>query len=235
MPECPSCGAPDLTPGGVCASCGAAAPAAPDEVRDKIGVPEAAPRESIPADLPPAREARRIRGLAVPIVAALLVVGIGYPLTALAVIQVGRLPSTPPGPEDPGEAFLAPSEPGVPAGRARLTGAVVFDGPAAPLGCQAGGPKLVTAGTGAESYSILLNLPAGSGPGAYPLESASTTFVSVSRSEGTQAWSSLRRPRATGTINVGADGSLSARFQGLEATGGGAAGTVGGTVEVRCG
>lgn len=170
-----------------------------------------------------------------PLVAALLVLGIGYPLTALAVTLVGRSVVQPSeSPEGSGEAFLGSSPPGVPAGRARLTGAVTFNGPATPLGCQSGAPKLVTFGSGAEAYSLVLSVPAGSGPGTYPL--SGTTFVAVNRTGApAQTWTSLRRPNARGSISLGADRSLSARFSGLEGAGSGVAGTVEGTVEVRCG
>jgi len=225
--RCASCGAPDHTAGTVCAACGAAPTGARSD-DDRIGVPAGPPLAVIPDDLPPAREARRIQGMAVPLVAALVVVGIGWPLTALGVSQVGRLPSSEPpsSTETPGAA-----------GRARLAGAVTFSGSATPAGCLAGGtPRIVTLGSGAEMYSILMSVPPNSPPGTYAVGAAGGTFVAVTRlGGGSQTWSSLGQAQARGTVAVGADRSVAARFAGLAPNGGGAEGMVEGAVEARCG
>lgn len=217
-----------------CPYCGAAARAAPPPP------PAAATsdRETLPAELPPPHEARRIQGIAVPLVAALVVLGIGFPLTALAVSQVGRLPSTtqllPPtdepgaGPGVPGAAVRSGS------GRARLTGAVTYEGPVTPIGCTTSTPRVATIDAGPNRFTVLTNAP-GVAPGTYPLATATGTFVAVSRATGgSQMWTSLGRAAATGEITIGADRSVSARFSGLEANGGGAEGTVDGTIEMRC-
>lgn len=242
--------------GAACHYCGAAldaeAPDGPDVdgPRDGIDVagthagptasghedePQEAPQEPVPGDLPPAQEARRVRGWAVPLVAAAVVLGVGCPLTALAVSQANRLPvvsgdepaseldGTSPGSEAPGQK-----------GRARLTGALTYDGPALPLGCSVGIPRVVTLESGADRFSILLSVPEGAIPGAYQVETPST-FVAVSRLVGgTQTWTSLGRTSATGRVVLNADRSVTAEFRGLEASGGGAEGTLDGTVEVHC-
>lgn len=262
--ECPGCAAPLPLFGDTCHYCGAStageapaveAPAdeapdgeapdgeapdgeAPAEVADP---PPGEPSGELPEGLPAALEARRFRGLAVPLVAAAVVFGIGYPLTALSVSQVGRLPVVS-GTEAPSEE-VAPDAavpgavaPGAVAsrGRARLRGAFSYDGPAVPLGCNAGTPRLVTLDAGPDRYSILLSVPPDSGPGTYQV--AAATFVAVTRLvDGGQVWTSRGRANATGRVTVGTGRSVSAVFSGLEPNGGGAEGTVEGTVEVDCG
>lgn len=238
--ECGGCGAPGLPAGAAeCAFCGAPAPPASGGEPDDRHLEDE--REVVPPDLPEAQEARRIRGWAVPLVAGLVVVGVGYPLTALAVTQVTRVPAL---------AGLAPSEPiedltgttlldpvGAPkAGRARLSGAVTFEGPVTPIGCNPAMPSLATFGAGEARYSILVSVPAGSPAGLYPLQPTSPTFVAVTRlTGGAQTWTSLAKGGPTGDVTLRADRSVVARFRGLEPNGGGAAGTVDGSVEVRCG
>lgn len=228
--------------GSECVYCGTVAAAAPPPPPSQSASPAF---ETIPADLPRAHEARRIRGLAVPLVAAAVVLGIGLPLTAVAVSQVGRLPATDLVPSSGGEA--APTVPGevpnLPAGpaagggrgQARLAGAVAYEGTISPIGCTGGPPKLALFEAGAERYSVLMNAP-GVAPGTYPLGTANGTFVAVTKiAGGSQTWTSLGRAGAKGDITVGANSSVSARFSGLEGAGGGAEGTIEGTVEVRCG
>jgi len=119
--------------------------------------------------------------------------------------------------------------------RVRLTGSVTFNGPATTLRCTAGAPRIVTFDVGGSMYSALMSVPPPAAPGGHPLD-ASGPFVAVSHLVGGQeVWTSRNHSRATGTLNVGADGTVSARFRGLEPGGGGAAGTVDGEVESRCG
>ena len=249
-------------PARFCTYCGAAVPppppppasppaAPPFPPPPAVGAGQAPPahREAIPEGLPPAPEARRIRGLAVPLVAALVVGGIGLPLTALAVSQVGRLPEvgalapgpsteeTGPGAPGTGEAGAPESPPaGGGRGQVRLSGALVYDGPATPVGCAAGAPKVVTANAGGGLVSIVLSTPAAAGPGTYPLAMATGTFVAVTRQGAVnQVWTSVLSAAAAGDITIRADRSVSASFRGLQPNAGGAQGTVDGAVEVTCG
>lgn len=246
--ECTSCGAPAPAAGSECEFCGTVAAAPPPPPSAAPGDGTGPAFEAIPADLPRAHEARRIRGLAVPLVAAVVVLGIGLPLTAVAVSQVGRLPATDLVPSSggeaastvPGAAASRPAGQAAPAagggrGQARLAGAVVYEGAISPIGCTGGPPKLALFEAGAERYSVLMNAP-GVAPGTYPLGTANATFVAVTKiAGGSQTWTSLGRAGAKGDITVGANSSVSARFSGLEGAGGGAEGTIEGTVEVRCG
>ena len=233
--ECPTCGAPDGTGGAECVYCGAPLTTRPE--------PADAPLEgrgsatgTVPDDLPPAREARRFQGWAVPAAAAAVVLGIGLPLTALAVSQVDRLPAGLGTAADRGSSEPTVPPPG-PRGTARLNGAVTFDGAALPLGCRAGTPpKIATIERGADKYSILVTVPVGAGAGSYPLQAATGTFVAVTRlAGGSQTWTSLNQAGATGAVTVAADGSLKAEFSGLAPVGGGAEGTVNGVLEAGCG
>ncbi len=193
------------------------------------------PREAVAGDRAPAREARRFQGLAVPLVAAAVVVGIGYPLTALAVSQVGRLPATTTAVEG-GPGVPQGSGSGAGLGEARLSGAITFVGPVTPVGCSGALPRLVTVGSGGDRFSILLNVPAGARAGTYPLAAATNAFVAVSRLAGPgETWTSLNVGRARGEVTVADDQSVSARFSGLAPVGGGAEDEVAGTVQVRCG
>lgn len=228
--------------------CGTIAPAAPPPPPSAPPPDGRSPAfETIPADLPRAYEARRIRGLAVPLVAAVVVLGIGLPLTAVAVSQVGRLPATDLVPSSEGEGASTlpgggpvPNVPAAPAvgggrGQARLAGAVVYEGAISPIGCTGGPPKLALFDAGAERYSVLMNAP-GAAPGTYPLGTANATFVAVTKiAGGSQTWTSLGRAGAKGDITIGTNSSVTTRFSGLEGAGGGAEGTIEGTVEVRCG
>lgn len=199
--------------------------------------PSDEPADEVPAELPAAQEARRFRGLAVPLVAAAVVLGVGYPLTALAVSQVGRPPVAGSGGAAPEEAAAAAAPGPAPAGstgRARLAGAVRHEGPVTPIGCSSGPPRLVTLVAGPDTYSILVGVPAEAAPGIYPVE-GTTAFVAVSRlAAGGQIWTTRGRAGATGTVTVGANRSVTAVFTGLEPDGGGAEGTVEGSVEVEC-
>ncbi len=234
---CAACGAADVIPGAFCTACGAEAPAAdaPDEGEVQLGA-DPVDEGASPGDLPPAQEARRFQGLMVPLVAAAVVLGIGVPLTALAVSQVGQLPATAPEARTSGPPAPAPVVVGAPVGlgRARLAGSVTLDGAVTPLGCNDGRPpRLVLVGGGTDQYSIILTVPAEAG--TYQLEPSSGRFVAVTRIlGGAQSWTSRERPGATGVVTVGGDRSVSARFSGLEPNGGGAEGSVDGNVEVRC-
>lgn len=211
--------------GTVCHYCGTSTEVEAEVPAEQVG-PGGPTPELVPDDLPPAQEARRFRGLAVPLVAAAVVVGIGYPLTALAVSQAGRLPVAA-GDEDPAED--------VGKGRARLSGAFTYDGPVTPVGCAAGAPRLVTIEAEPQRYSVLISVSTGSAPGTYELE-GSKTFVALTQLlGGSQTWTSLGRTGATGQVTITAKGSVKAVFTGLQASGGGARGSVDGTVEVTCG
>ena len=188
--------------------------------------------DEAPAGPPPAREARRFRGLAVPLVAAAVVAAIGYPLTALAVSRV-RLPET------PGQEQSSAEGGGVgPRGRSprvRLSGAVTYDGPARPIECAGGTPILVTYGAGEDQVAIRLGLPSLVEPGSYEVK-GQDVFVAVTRLAGKgQTWSTRNQPDAAGRLQVHPDRSLSAQFSGLKPTGGAGEDTVQGSLEMRCG
>jgi len=174
-----------------------------------------------PVAVPPAREARRIQGVGVPLVAAALVAGIGLPLTALAVSLVDRSN------QDPGPLPVD--------GRARLSGAVTADGAASPVGCRPGAPVVLTVGSSEVRYSILLSVPTGATAGTYRLQPGTGTFVTVSQAATQRAWTSQGRAGATGEITLRRDGGVSARFSGLEPNSASETGTVDGAVEARCG
>jgi len=189
----------------------------------------------VSSDLLPPTEARRLQGLAVPVVAALVVVGIGLPLTAIAVSQVGRLPATSSGPSSARNGSGPVTSALGLGGRAHLAGAITFDGPVFPGPCTAGPPRVVALDAGTARYSVVLRAPAGAGPGTYELTATSGAFVAVTREAGApQTWSSIGQGGATGSLTVGSDGGVSARFRGLAAPAGAAAGTLEGSVEARC-
>ena len=223
--ECTGCGAPGTVDGATCAVCGA------DPTGDTAGpVTDPATPMADGADDPPATdssppaEAKRIRGLAVPLVSALVVAGVGLPLTAAAVALVRR--TSQPGTEIAGSA---------PPGRARLAGAVTADGPVTPVGCRAGDPVVLSVASGAERYSILINVPPGAAAGTYTLQPDAEVFITVSRATNQQAWTSRGRSGAAGEVTVREDRRVSASFRGLQASNPRTSGTVDGAVEVRCG
>lgn len=170
----------------------------------------------------PPGEATRIRGLAVPLVAAAVVLGIGGVLTALSLALVGR-PDV--------SARPAPSS----ASRARLSGAVDVEGTATNLGCLPGAPLVLIVNDGSFGYSVLIGVPPSPVVGSYALESGTGAFITVSKlgAEG-QTWTSKGRQRASGVVTIEADRSVSARFGGLEIVGPAFSGIVGGSVEARC-
>jgi hypothetical protein len=231
--ECASCGAPGLAPGAAeCEFCGAAAPTAAP-----VSGPGPEAQEPVPPDLPPAKEARRIRGLAVPVVAGLVVVGIGYPLTALAVTKVGQQQA----PSGEGAAGASgdgprggPSAPAAATGRARLGGAVIYDGPVMPLSCSPT-MRLGTFQAPAGRFSILVSVPAGAESGTFPLRASTDSFVVVAQlTSQSPTWTSLAQTASAGQATVRADRSVTAEFSALQPGGGGAKGTVDGNVELRC-
>ena len=181
---------------------------------------------------PPAREARRFRGLAVPLVAAAVVAAIGYPLTALAVSRV-QLAETPGEEQSAGGGGGAGSR--ARTHRVRLSGAVTYDGSATPIECAGGTPILVTFGAGDEQVAIRLGLPSVVEPGNYPVK-GQEVFVAVTRLAGKgQTWSTRNQPDASGQLQVRPDRSVSAQFSGLKPSSGAGEGTVEGTLEMRCG
>lgn len=225
--ECTGCGAPGTHDGSPCAVCGAdpavdtAGPAT-----DPASPPVDAAADPQAADISPPGEAKRIRGLAVPLVSALVVAAVGLPLTAAAVALVSRTSQPRVGTVVAGAAT---------AGRARLAGAVTADGPVSPIGCRAGDPVVVSVASGEERYSILINVPPGAAVGTYTLQPDAEAFVTVSRATNQQTWTSRGRPGAAGEITVREDRRVWASFRGLQASNRRTSGTVDGAVEVRCG
>lgn len=174
----------------------------------------------MPSNEPP--EATRIRGIAIPLVAAALVLGLGGPLTALAVSLTGNTDVK------VGTARDSSS-------RARLAGAVTVEGSATNIGCLPGAPLVLILGDGTDGYSVVIGLPPSAAVGSYPLQPRADAFVVVSRLRpGGQTWTSVGRKGASGVVTIDADHSVSARFGGLETTGTDLSGTVGGSVEARC-
>jgi len=215
--DCPGCGAPGLAAGSTCDSCGAEVPTGGAADDHASGV------------APEARDAKRIGGLAVPLVAAIVVAGIGLPLTAVAVTLVNRTN------EPEGARAAGGSRTAVGSGRARLLGAVAADATATPVGCRPGEPLLIAVGQGDERYSILLSVPMGATVGTYSLGPGADAFITVVRTTSGQSWTSRDRNAATGEITLHDDRRASARFRGLEASSERSSGTVEGAVEVRCG
>lgn len=196
---------------------------------ERVG-PPAPTRQPVPPDLPPAPKATRVRGVAVPLVAAAIVAGVGYPLTALAVSQAGRL-SAALSSLSGDEGGTGPAVTGAPIRRARVSGAVDYEGPVTPVGCESGVPSIMLFQIGTDQYDIQLGLNSETRAGSYPV--GGTTFVQIKRQTGRFViWSSWTRPNAKGLVRVGADRSVSASFSGLESDGDG---TVEGSVEVTCG
>jgi len=167
-------------------------------------------------------EATRIRGYAVPLVAAAVVLGIGGVLTALSLALVGR-PDV--------SAKPAPSS----ASRARLAGAVNVEGTATNLGCLPGAPLILIVNDGSSGYSVLIGVPPSPVVGSYALEPGTGAFITVSKLGGEGlTWTSKGRERASGVVTIEADRSVSARFGGLGLIGPAFSGIVGGSVEARC-
>lgn len=169
-----------------------------------------------------ADEATRIRGYAVPLVAAAVVLGIGGVLTALTLTLVGRPDAS---------AKPAPSS----ASRARLSRAVNVEGTATNLGCLPGAPLVLIVNDGRYGYSVLIGVPPSPAVGSYALESGTGASITVSKlGVDGQTWTSKGRERASGVVTIEPDRSVSARFGGLELGGPAFSGIVGGSVEARC-